>query len=146
MLELAWNALTYYGREYRFFEDDDRPLGGRHQRRAQRPPRGQVRLQFQRPLWPRRPDSRALRRACSRIEAVLDEIGSRAQLSVDASGRFDLEIAIAYAKMLRDYPLFWYEEAGDPLDFQLQATLAQFYPRPMATGKNLFSHQDARQR
>jgi len=79
-----------------------------------------------------------------RIEAVLTEIGSTAQLAVDANGRFDLETAIAYAKMLRDYPLFWYEEAGDPLDFALQAALAEFYPRPMATGENLFSHQDAR--
>ncbi len=79
-----------------------------------------------------------------RIEAVLAEIGSTAQLAVDANGRFDLETAIAYAKMLRDYPLFWYEEAGDPLDFALQAALAEFYPGPMATGENLFSHQDAR--
>jgi L-alanine-DL-glutamate epimerase-like enolase superfamily enzyme len=79
-----------------------------------------------------------------RIEAVLTEIGSHAQLAVDANGRFDLETAIAYAKMLRQYPLFWYEEAGDPLDYALQAALAEFYPGPMATGENLFSHQDAR--
>lgn len=79
-----------------------------------------------------------------RIEAVLKEIGSDAQLAVDANGRFDLETAIAYAKMLRNYPLFWYEEAGDPLDYALQAALAEFYPGPMATGENLFSHQDAR--
>jgi D(-)-tartrate dehydratase len=79
-----------------------------------------------------------------RIEAVLAEIGSQAQLAVDANGRFDLETAIAYAKMLRQYPLFWYEEAGDPLDYALQAALAEFYPGPMATGENLFSHQDAR--
>ena len=79
-----------------------------------------------------------------RIEAVLAELGSQAQLAVDANGRFDLETAIAYAKMLRDYPLFWYEEAGDPLDYALQAALAEFYPGPMATGENLFSHQDAR--
>ena len=79
-----------------------------------------------------------------RIEAVLNEIGSQAQLAVDANGRFDLETAIAYAKMLRQYPLFWYEEAGDPLDYALQAALAEFYPGPMATGENLFSHQDAR--
>ncbi len=79
-----------------------------------------------------------------RIEAVLAEIGSVARLAVDANGRFDLETAIAYAKMLRDYPLFWFEEAGDPLDFQLQAALGEFYPGPMATGENLFSHQDAR--
>src|SRR6195952_1844251 len=79
-----------------------------------------------------------------RIEAVLKEIGSQAQLAVDANGRLDLETAIAYAKMLREYPLFWYEEAGDPLDYALQAALAEFYPAPMATGENLFSHQDAR--
>ena len=79
-----------------------------------------------------------------RIEAVLVEIGNQAQLAVDANGRFDLETAIAYAKMMRDYPLFWYEEAGDPLDFALQAALAEFYPAPMATGENIFSHQDAR--
>ncbi len=79
-----------------------------------------------------------------RIDAVFEEIGNEAQLAVDANGRFDLETAIAYAKMLRQYPLFWYEEAGDPLDFALQAALAEFYPGPMATGENLFSHQDAR--
>ncbi|MHA6313727.1 MULTISPECIES: mandelate racemase/muconate lactonizing enzyme family protein [Pantoea] len=79
-----------------------------------------------------------------RIEAVLDEIGSEARLAVDANGRFDLETAIAYARMLREYPLFWYEEAGDPLDYALQASLSEFYPGPMATGENLFSHQDAR--
>ncbi|MGU3575228.1 mandelate racemase/muconate lactonizing enzyme family protein [Brucellaceae bacterium C25G] len=79
-----------------------------------------------------------------RIEAVLNEIDSQAQLAVDANGRFDLETAIAYAKMLRQFPLFWYEEAGDPLDYQLQAALAEFYPGAMATGENLFSHQDAR--
>jgi L-alanine-DL-glutamate epimerase-like enolase superfamily enzyme len=81
---------------------------------------------------------------CRRIEAVLAEIGSQAQLAVDANGRFDLETAVAYAKALREYPLFWYEEAGDPLDYALQAALAEFYPGPMATGENLFSHQDAR--
>lgn len=79
-----------------------------------------------------------------RIEAVLAEIEGRGQLAVDANGRFDLDTAIAYAKMLRDYPLFWYEEAGDPLDYALQAALAEYYPGPMATGENLFSHQDAR--
>jgi D(-)-tartrate dehydratase len=79
-----------------------------------------------------------------RIEAVLAEIGNGARLAVDANGRFDLATAIAYAEMLREYPLFWYEEPGDPLDYELQAALAGFYPGAMATGENLFSHQDAR--
>jgi L-alanine-DL-glutamate epimerase-like enolase superfamily enzyme len=80
----------------------------------------------------------------ARIEAVLAELDGKAQLAVDANGRFDLETGIAYAKMLREFPLFWYEEAGDPLDYALQAALSEFYPGPMATGENLFSHQDAR--
>lgn len=79
-----------------------------------------------------------------RIEAVLTEIRDEARLAVDANGRFDLETAIAYAKMLRQYPLFWYEEIGDPLDYSLQAAMSEFYAGPMATGENLFSHQDAR--
>lgn len=79
-----------------------------------------------------------------RIESVLKEIDGDAQLAVDANGRFDTLTAIEYAKALREYPLFWYEEAGDPLDYKLQAALAEFYPGPMATGENLFSHQDAR--
>jgi L-alanine-DL-glutamate epimerase-like enolase superfamily enzyme len=79
-----------------------------------------------------------------RIEAVLAEIGSHASLAVDANGRFDANLAMSYARMLRQYPLFWYEEAGDPLDYALQAALADVYPGAMATGENLFSHQDAR--
>jgi D(-)-tartrate dehydratase len=79
-----------------------------------------------------------------RIETVLKELGREGRLAVDANGRFDLETAIDYARALREYPLFWYEEAGDPLDFELQAALAGHYPGAMATGENLFSHQDAR--
>jgi L-alanine-DL-glutamate epimerase-like enolase superfamily enzyme len=79
-----------------------------------------------------------------RIEAVLDIVGEGANLAVDANGRFDLPTALAYAEALRPYELFWYEEAGDPLDFALQAELGRHYDLPMATGENLFSHQDAR--
>jgi L-alanine-DL-glutamate epimerase-like enolase superfamily enzyme len=66
------------------------------------------------------------------------------KLCVDANGRFDRDTAVAYAKALSQYDLFWYEEAGDPLDFELQQTLRGYYKNPMATGENLFSMQDAR--
>src|SRR4051794_19308417 len=79
-----------------------------------------------------------------RIETVLKLLGPGQRLAVDANGRFDLPTAIRYANALSDYDLFWYEEAGDPLDFALQAELANHYPGPMATGENLFSMQDAR--
>mgnify|MGYP000216881390 CR=1 FL=1 len=41
----------------------------------------------------------------------------------DLADALDLETAVAYAKALSQYDLFWYEEPGDPLDFELQATL-----------------------
>lgn len=79
-----------------------------------------------------------------RIEAVLKIVGDGRRLCVDVNGRFDIETAIDYAEALKPYNLFWYEEVGDPLDYALQAELAEHYELPMATGENLFSHQDAR--
>lgn len=79
-----------------------------------------------------------------RIEAVIKVVGKAECVAVDANGRFDLDTAVAYARALEPYGLFWYEEAGDPLDYALQAELAKHYSKPMATGENLFSMQDAR--
>jgi len=79
-----------------------------------------------------------------RIEAVLEVVGEGKYLGVDANGRFDLDRAIAYGDAMKRYGLFWYEEPGDPLDYALQAELSKHYDKPIATGENLFSHQDAR--
>ena len=64
-----------------------------------------------------------------RIDAVIDLVGSPKKVAVDANGRFDLATAVEYAKALEPYGLFWYEEAGDPLDFQLQAELRESLQR-----------------
>ena len=79
-----------------------------------------------------------------RIEAVLGLLKPGQRVAVDANGRFDLPTALAYADALRPYDLFWFEEPGDPLDFELQRALSETYEGPMATGENLFSVQDAR--
>jgi L-alanine-DL-glutamate epimerase-like enolase superfamily enzyme len=80
-----------------------------------------------------------------RIEAVIEVLGGDgSRLAVDANGRFDLDTTLAYADALAPYGLRWYEEAGDPLDYELQARLGERYPHPTATGENLFSMQDAR--
>jgi L-alanine-DL-glutamate epimerase-like enolase superfamily enzyme len=73
-----------------------------------------------------------------RIDSILSVLQDGQKLCVDANGRFDLDTAIAYAKALSQYDLFWYEEPGDPLDFELQATLRNYYSKPMATGEDLF--------
>jgi L-alanine-DL-glutamate epimerase-like enolase superfamily enzyme len=79
-----------------------------------------------------------------RIEAVLSVLQPGQRLAVDANGRFDRATALAYAKELSAFDLFWFEEPCDPLDFDLQAELAQAYAGPIATGEDLFSMQDAR--
>ena len=80
----------------------------------------------------------------NRIEAVLSLLPSSDCLCVDANGRFDLPTALEYARALEPYKLKWYEEPGDPLDFNLLAEVAAVSATPIATGENLFSNQDSR--
>ena len=79
-----------------------------------------------------------------RIEAVLRLVPPGGELAVDANGRFDLKTAVEYAEALEPYQLKWYEEPGDPLDFELNTEVAHVSATPIATGENLFSMQDAR--
>ncbi|HEY8454805.1 MAG TPA: enolase C-terminal domain-like protein [Actinopolymorphaceae bacterium] len=80
-----------------------------------------------------------------RVQAGLTAVdGDGSRLAVDANGRFDFDTAMAYAHMLEPFGLLWYEEPGDPLDYALNAQLAQVYPHALATGENLFSVQDTR--
>jgi L-alanine-DL-glutamate epimerase-like enolase superfamily enzyme len=77
-----------------------------------------------------------------RIEAALAVVGGDGQkLCVDVNGRFDLEEAIRFGHAVAPFGLRWYEE---PLDYLEHAALATRYAPPLATGENLFSHQDAR--
>ena len=80
----------------------------------------------------------------ARIEAVLKVVGDGSHLAVDANGRFDLKTAMEYSRAMEPLGLKWFEEAGDPLDFQLQSELSQVSRLPMATGENLFSMVDTR--
>jgi D(-)-tartrate dehydratase len=80
----------------------------------------------------------------ARIEAVLSILPAGADLAVDANGRFERAAALEYARALSGYPLKWYEEPGDPLDFELNAAVASESRVPIATGENLFSVQDSR--
>ncbi|CAM4027021.1 mandelate racemase/muconate lactonizing enzyme family protein [Bordetella muralis] len=79
-----------------------------------------------------------------RIDAALTVAGAASNLAVDANGRFDLQTALEYGRALEPYGLMWFEEAGDPLDLELNAALSEAYSGALATGENLFSHQDVK--
>ncbi|MGD9844143.1 MAG: enolase C-terminal domain-like protein [Variibacter sp.] len=80
----------------------------------------------------------------ARIEAAIAVAGAGSRVAVDANARFDLAAGLEYARAIAPYGLRWYEEVGDPLDFELNREIAAAYEGPIATGENLFSRQDAR--
>jgi len=86
----------------------------------------------------------ALAEDVARIETVLELLPAGSALAVDANGRFDLGQAIEYGEAMEPFGLRWYEEPGDPLDYALNAALAECYGPPLATGENIFSVPDAR--
>jgi L-alanine-DL-glutamate epimerase-like enolase superfamily enzyme len=78
----------------------------------------------------------------ARIEAVIDIVGDAGRVAVDANGRFDRPDATQWATALAPYGLRWYEEPGDPLDFELNRAVTDCYDGAVATGENLFSVPD----
>jgi L-alanine-DL-glutamate epimerase-like enolase superfamily enzyme len=85
-----------------------------------------------------------LQKDLARIEVALSVAGAGQRLAVDANGRFDLDTALAYARAIEPYDLRWYEEIGDPLDFDLNRQVAEAYNGRIATGENLFSVPDVK--
>jgi D(-)-tartrate dehydratase len=78
----------------------------------------------------------------TRIEAVVDIVGAAGRVAVDANGRFDRPTAQRWAAALDGYGLRWFEEPGDPLDFELNHAVTGCYDGAVATGENLFSVPD----
>lgn len=79
-----------------------------------------------------------------RIQAALQVVGRGAALAVDANGRFDLRTALRYGEAIAPYGLKWYEEPGDPLDYDLLGEVSEASVTPLATGENLLSLPDSR--
>tara|TARA_B100000674_G_scaffold170437_1_gene137629 strand:+ start:4 stop:1215 length:1212 start_codon:yes stop_codon:yes gene_type:complete len=85
----------------------------------------------------------SLSKDMARIEAVLKILGDKGEnLAVDANGKFGLSEALEYAKEIEPLGLAWYEEPGDPLDYELHRELTSQYDGAIAIGENSLSHQD----
>ena len=85
-----------------------------------------------------------IREDVRRIEALLAILGAGMTLAVDGNGTFSRDVALAYLEALAPYPLAWIEEPVAPLDFELHGEVAALSRLPLATGENIFSHDDAR--
>ena len=82
----------------------------------------------------------------NRIDAVFGVLDQERgmTLAVDGNGTFDRGKTIRYLEALTPYPIAWIEEPVHPLDFDLHRDIAAHTAMPLATGENLFSHDDAR--
>lgn len=78
-----------------------------------------------------------------RIEAALTVLPAGC-LAVDAMNAYAQPEAVAAARALRDYGLWWFEDVCDPLDFETQARVASEYGGAIAAGEALFSLAEAR--
>lgn len=87
-------------------------------------------------------DGRDTRSDARRVEAALAALPSGAHLAIDANGHADPD-AGEWMRTMRDFRLAWIEEPVSPLDYAGLARFAQAYGAPVATGENLFSHDDA---
>jgi D(-)-tartrate dehydratase len=86
----------------------------------------------------------SLREDRARIERALTILEKGMSLALDANGTLDRDKSLQYLEILAPYRIAWLEEPAPPLDFDLCRDLAAHTELPLATGENLFSHDDAR--
>ncbi|BCB83271.1 galactonate dehydratase [Phytohabitans suffuscus] len=86
-----------------------------------------------------------LRDAVAAVEAVAEATDGRADLIVEAHGRFDLPAARQVAKALEPYHLLWLEEPLIPGNLANYATLRESTSTPISLGERLYTRWDFRE-
>jgi D(-)-tartrate dehydratase len=82
-------------------------------------------------------------RDAERIETVLHHMPRGARLAIDAMNSYDSKTAAAASSTFAQYPLWWFEDICDPLDFQTLSATASGYKGAIAAGEALFSATEA---
>ncbi|RPG67381.1 MAG: mandelate racemase/muconate lactonizing enzyme family protein [Flavobacteriaceae bacterium TMED121] len=77
-----------------------------------------------------------------RIEAARNAIGPDIDLLVDANCAFDLSTALAYAREMENYNIYWFEEPLAIHDFKAHKTLNASTSLMIATGENYYTLAD----
>ena len=87
----------------------------------------------------RDPDKPSIRKAVEIVEAVRGAVGPDVDLMIDAHGRFSPGSAIAIARELEPYDLFWLEEPCDPENAASLAMVGRNIKTRLATGERCTS-------
>ncbi|MDQ7905775.1 galactonate dehydratase [Phytohabitans sp. ZYX-F-186] len=87
----------------------------------------------------------ALRDALAAVEAVAEAVDGRAEVIVEAHGRFELPAARQVAKALEPYGVLWLEEPLIPGNLANYATLRESTSTPISLGERLYTRWDFRE-
>jgi L-alanine-DL-glutamate epimerase-like enolase superfamily enzyme len=82
-------------------------------------------------------------RDAERIETVLRHMPPDGRVAIDAMNSYDSKTAPTAASTFAQYPLWWFEDICDPLDFQTLSAAASGYKGAIAAGEALFSAAEA---
>ncbi|GIX49748.1 MAG: racemase [Candidatus Tectimicrobiota bacterium] len=74
-----------------------------------------------------------------RVRVVRETVGPQVKLLVDANNAYSVHEAIAIARKLEPYDVFWFEEPVAPDDYRGHARVARATTIPVATGENEYT-------
>lgn len=89
--------------------------------------------------------SRELRAAMTVVEAVDAAVGDRADLIIEAHGRFELPSARRVARALEDHRILWLEEPLIPGNLENYARLRAETRTPLGLGERLYTRSELRE-
>lgn len=78
------------------------------------------------------------------IAAVHNEIGSSAEIIIEAHGRFDIPTAIRIGHALREFDILWFEEPIPPQNLEGLAEVKRRISIPVSAGERLYNRWEFR--
>jgi len=89
-------------------------------------------------------ERKQLNDALACIGAVSDAVKDKADIIIEAHGRFDIPTAVRIGQSLRDFDILWYEEPIPPQNLEGLAEVKRRVPVPVSAGERLYNRWDFR--
>lgn len=87
----------------------------------------------------RDPDAKLIRAAVEMVASVRDAVGPDMDVLLDCHGRFSPASAIAIARELEPYKVYWFEEPCDPENVNALAKIGRSIKTRLATGERCYT-------
>lgn len=78
----------------------------------------------------------------ARVALIRSLIGNERKLMIDANYSFDEARAIAFARSVEQYNIFWFEEPVSPDEFETYGRISNATSIPLAMGENLHIYEE----